>query len=82
MVGDGGSLSAFYRPEDRQERGQKGICLTTMVDLQCAGFRVEGELGAKMAKGRGGDGACILEEEGRGCGSVEGRQVSNMAAWL
>jgi hypothetical protein len=33
VVGDGSSLGIFYRLEGGQERGQEGMCLTTMVDL-------------------------------------------------
>jgi hypothetical protein len=47
--------------------------LTVMVDLQCVDFRVEGESG----EGRGGDKACVSEEEGRGRDSMEGRRVHN-----
>jgi hypothetical protein len=72
-VSDGGSLGAFYRAEGGQERGREGMRSTEMVDLQCNGFRVEGELGIEMVEGRGGDEACISEEEGRGRDSVEGR---------
>jgi hypothetical protein len=36
--GGGSSLGVFYRPEGGQERGQEGMCVTTMVDLQCVGF--------------------------------------------
>jgi hypothetical protein len=46
--------------------------LTVMVDLQCISFKAEGESEAKTAEGRGGDGAHVSEEEGRGCDSVEG----------
>jgi hypothetical protein len=47
--------------------------LTMMVDLQYADFKVEGEPVAETVKERGFDEACALEEEGRGCDSVEGR---------
>jgi hypothetical protein len=69
------SLNAFYRPKGGQERGREGMCPTVMVDLQCVGFGAEVESGTEMVEGRGGDGACVLEEEGRGHVSVEGRQV-------
>jgi hypothetical protein len=45
VVGDNGSLGAFYRPEGGQERGRDGMCLMAMVDLQCVGFKVEGGTG-------------------------------------
>jgi hypothetical protein len=35
--------------------GQEGMHLMTMVDLQCADFVVEGEMGAETAEGRGRD---------------------------
>jgi hypothetical protein len=54
-VGDDGSLGAFYRPKGGHKRGQEGMHLMTMVDLQCADFVVEGEMGAEMAEGRGRD---------------------------
>jgi hypothetical protein len=53
-----------------------------MVDLQCVGFGVEGELGAETTHGMGGDGSCISEEEGSGHDSVEGRRVGDAVAWL
>jgi hypothetical protein len=31
----------------------------SMVDIQCVGFRVEGEPRAEMVEGRGDDEACI-----------------------
>jgi hypothetical protein len=65
VVGNDDSLSAFYRLEGGQERGQERMRLTAMVDLQCIGFGVEGELGVETVEGRGGDEACILKQ-GRG----------------
>jgi hypothetical protein len=70
VVGDSGSLGAFYRLEGGQERGREGMHPTTMIDLQCINFGVEGKLGAKIAEKRGCDAACISEKEGRGCDSV------------
>jgi hypothetical protein len=35
-----------------------------------------------MKEGRGDKRVCISEEEGRGCNSVEGRQVSDTASQL
>jgi hypothetical protein len=55
---------------------------TVIVDLQCVSFEVEGELEAKTVEGRGGDGASISEEKGRGHESVEGRRDGDMAARL
>jgi hypothetical protein len=52
VVGDDGSLSAFYRLEGRQKRAWEGMRLTVMLDLQCVSFRVEGEPGAETAEGR------------------------------
>jgi hypothetical protein len=59
VVGDDGSLIAFYKPKGGHERGQKGMRVTVIVDLQCAGFEVERDPGVEMAKGRGGNGACV-----------------------
>jgi hypothetical protein len=53
VVGDDGSLGAFYRPEGGQKRGRDGMRPTAMVDLHCVGFRVEGGIDAEMVKGRG-----------------------------
>jgi hypothetical protein len=75
-----GSLGPFYWSEGRQERGREGMHPTVMVDLQYIGFGVKGEPEAKTTEGREGDMSCILEEEGRGCGSVEGRRVGDAAA--
>jgi hypothetical protein len=47
-----------------------------MVNLQCVNFGVEGKLSAETTEERGGDRACVSEEEGRGRDSVEGRRVS------
>jgi hypothetical protein len=52
--------------EGGQERGREGMCPTMKVDLQCVDFRVEGKPVAETTDGRGGDGACISEEERRG----------------
>jgi hypothetical protein len=49
VVGDDGSLGAFYRPEGEQERGRERMCPTAMVDLQCVDFGVEGEPRAETA---------------------------------
>jgi hypothetical protein len=62
--------------------GWEGMHLTAMVDLQYVSFRVEGEPRAEIAKGRGGDEVCVLEKEGRGRDSMEGRQVGNAVARL
>jgi hypothetical protein len=61
VVGDNDPPGAFYKPEGGYERGEKGMRSTTMVDLQCVDFRVEGELGAEMTEGKGEDGACVSE---------------------
>jgi hypothetical protein len=70
-VGDDDSLSAFYTPESGQERGREGTRRTAMVDLQCVDLGVEEEPVAEMMEGRGGNNACVLKEEGRGCDWVE-----------
>jgi hypothetical protein len=67
VVGDDDSLGAFYRLEGGHERGQEGMHLMAMVDLQCISFGVEGELGAETVEGRRGDEACI-SKQGRGHG--------------
>jgi hypothetical protein len=69
------SLDAIYRLEGGQEWGREGMRLTMMVNLQCVNFGVEGKLRAETTEERGGDRACISEEEGRGHDSVEGRRV-------
>jgi hypothetical protein len=56
--------------------------LTAMLDLQYVDFGVEGEPTAKTMNGRGGNKACFSKEEGRGCGSVEGRRVGDVVARL
>jgi hypothetical protein len=43
VEGDDSSLVAFYRTECGQERGREGIHSTTMLDLQCVDFDVEGK---------------------------------------
>jgi hypothetical protein len=68
--------------EGGQERSQEGMHPTTMVDLQCVSFGVEGEPEVEMTEGRGGNGACVSKEEGRGRGSVEGRRVGHAAVQL
>jgi hypothetical protein len=47
---------------------------TMMLDLQCIGVGVDSEPVVEKTEGRGGDEAYILEEEGRRCDTVEGRQ--------
>jgi hypothetical protein len=82
VVGDGDSLGAFSRLEGRQERGQEGMCLTTMVDLHWVSFRVEEEQGAETVEGSGGDETCVSKEEGRGRDSMEGKRVGDAVAQL
>jgi hypothetical protein len=65
-VGDGGSLGEFYRAEGGQERGREGMRSTEMVDLQCNGFRVEGELGIEMVEGRGATRLAFQKRRGEG----------------
>jgi hypothetical protein len=55
VVGDDSSFGAFYRSRGGQERGLEGMRPTAMVDLHCIDFGVEGEPGAEMAEGRGGE---------------------------
>jgi hypothetical protein len=64
-VGANDTLGTFYRPEGDQERGQQGMCLKAMLNLQCVSFGVEGEPGAETAKGMRGDEACVSKEDGR-----------------
>jgi hypothetical protein len=81
-VEDSASLGAFYRLEGKRERDLEGMRLIAMVDLQCVGFKVEGEPGAERMEGRGFDGARVLEKEGRGHDSMEGRRVGDVVARL
>jgi hypothetical protein len=48
-------LVPFIGPGGGQERGLEGMRPTAMVDLHCIDFGVEGEPGAEMAEGRGGE---------------------------
>jgi hypothetical protein len=59
VVGDGGSLDAFYRLEGRPGQGPEGMRPMAIVDLKCFTFGVEGVPWAETVEGRGGDGACI-----------------------
>jgi hypothetical protein len=82
VVEDSASLGAFYRLEGKRERDLEGMRLIAMVDLQCVGFKVEGEPRAERTEGRGFDGARVSEEEGRGHDSMEGRRVGDVVARL
>jgi hypothetical protein len=61
--------------------GWEGMCLTTMVDLQCVSFEVEGEPEAETTEGRGREAMGHAFQKRRGDGGARWRKGESVMQW-